>query len=293
MKRPATAIGLVLCGSLVIASQAMADRASTLYRQAIAYKNQGKLAMAVAKLKEALQERPRYAAAHRSLGIIFRRQRKTNKAIYHLEQAVKLEPQSAQAQYSLGLVYYTAGHKTKALAALDKASTLDPNNAQLLASLGAVLIRMDPERALRVLHKAVALKPQDGEMLHQLGLAYRKAAGRAARFRQKAKVEPYMKKAETYMVQATAFSDKSARLHFDLGVLYRRTDRLNKALSHYERAVELDAKLAAAWWDLGHVYGKLRRNDDAVRAYQKFIDLRGGGGSANIARKRIQALKGK
>jgi protein O-GlcNAc transferase len=287
-------ITLVLAlGCFSFASTANADRASTLYRQAIAYKKQGKIPQAIAKLKDALQERSNYAAAHRSLGILYRRLKKYPKATYHLEQAAKLEPQSAQVHYSLGLVYFRAGHRAKAAKSLNKAATLDPKNAQLLASLGAVLIRMDPEQALRVLHKAVKLKPQDGEMLHQLGLAYRKAAGRAARLRQKAKVAPYMKKAEKYMVLASAFADKSARLHFDLGVLYRRTDRLNQAISHYERAVSLDPKLASAWWDLGHVYSKVKRNDDAVKAYQKYIDLRGGSGAANIARKRIKGLKGK
>jgi len=282
---------LIITVLLLTTHPAQADEASSLYHQAMAYKKQHKYNDAIVKLKAAIVARDDYAAAHYSLGILYRKQKKNDKAIKHLERATKLEGQSGKIFYSLGLAYYAAGQKKKALTALDKAAAMEPNNDQLVASLGTLLIRFDPERALRHLHHAVKLKPQDGGHLHQLGLAYRRAAGRAFRQRKKAKGDKYMAQAEKYLVQATAFLDKNAKLHFDLGVLYRRLERTKKAVHHYERALELNPKLAAAWWDLGHMYANDKRNDDAVKAYQKYIDLKGGSKDASIARKRLKELK--
>ena len=275
------------------AAPAYADRAASYYHQAMALKNQHKIKEAIAKLKNALRERADYAAAHRSIGIIYRRQKNLPKAIFHLEKAAKLEPSSGQVFYSLGLAYNAAGHKKKALDALTKAANLSAKNARLSAGLGALMMRFDPERAIRYLKKAVALESSKAENYHQLGLAYRRAAGRAARQHKKAKVNNYLKEAEKQMLISLGMKEGNAHLHFDLGVLYRRLEKTNKAIHHYERAVALNPKLASAWWDLGHMYKNAKQNDEAVKAYQRYVDLRGGSGDARIAKKRIAEIKGK
>ena len=171
-------ITLVVIVVLGVAQSAAADKASTYYHKAMAHKQAGDRAAAIGALKSALQHRDGYAAAHRSLGILYRQAGDQNKAIFHLERATELEPKAADGHYSLGLAYHRAGHKQKALTALEKAAKLKPNDQRIVAQLGVMLIRVNPERAIPYLKRAVKLEPQSRDNLHQLGLAYRKAAGR-------------------------------------------------------------------------------------------------------------------
>lgn len=259
----------------------------------MAYKQRGQQAKAIAKLKAAIVERDDYAQAHLSLGILYRQLTKTNKAIHHLERAAKLQPSSGQALYSLGIAYNQAGRRKEALAALEKAAAVAPKNAQLVAALGALLRRSDPERALRYLQQATKLKPNEAEHWHQLGVGHRQAAVQALKQKNKALYAQHMKDAEKNLLVSLRMKEGNARLHFDLGVLYRRLGQRNKAIRHYERAVALDPKLASAYWELGHVYKQNKQPEEAVQAFQKYIDLRGGSSSAGIAKKRIEEIKGK
>ncbi|PID38010.1 MAG: hypothetical protein CSA65_04500 [Proteobacteria bacterium] len=286
------AVALALAATMLLSS-ARADRASSYYHQALALKKQRKYKAAIAKLRDALRERDDYAAAHRSLGILYRKLKKNNKAIHHLERATKLSSSSGQAFYSLGLAYYAAGYHKKALAALEKAAALSPKNAQLIATLGSLMMRSDPERALAHLKKAITLDSRNANHYHQLGLAYRRAAVRALRQKDKSKYDQHLKHAEKQMLVSLRMKESNAGLHFDLGALYRRLSKRDKAIRHYQRAVALKPTLAAAWWDLGHMLKMAKRYSDAIRALQKYVQLRAGTGSARIAEKRIQELKAK
>jgi tetratricopeptide (TPR) repeat protein len=293
VRKPHVLSVLILVATALIAPPAQADRASSHYHQAMALKKRRNYKAAIAKLKDALRARSDYAAAHRSIGILYRKLKMNNKAIHHLEKAVKLESSSGQAFYSLGLAYYTAGKRKKALAALEKAAALDPKNARLVATLGSLMMRKDPERALAYLKKAITLDSRNANHYHQLGVAYRRAAGRALRQKNKAKHDEYMTQAEKQLLVALRMKESSADLHFDLGVLYRRLGKGDKAIRHYSRAVALNPKLSAAWWDLGHAYKVKQQHAAAIKAFQKYIGLRAGTGSARIAQKRIDEIKAK
>jgi len=276
---------------LLTHTDALADRAASLYHKAMALKRTGKKAEAIKTLQMALAEREDYAAVHRSLGILYRQSGNLSQAIYHLQRALDLQPGSADVHYSLGLAYYQSGEKKKALESLEKATRLKPKDAQMAAQYGTMMIRIDPEKALRPLHRAVKLSPKNGDYLHQLGLAYRKASTQAGARRKEALYDRYLKKAEQYLLEASALKD-SASLNFDLAVLYRRKEKPFKAIEYLRRAVELDPKLKAAWWDLGHMYKKTKQDEEAVQAFEKYIQL-DGGPSAKIARQRIKELKSK
>lgn len=278
-------IGLM---SLLVAGLAQADRASTQYHKAMALKRQGKINEAIAALRQALEARDDYAAAHRSIGVLYRQRGEYGKAVMHLERAAALQPQSADVAYSLGLAYYRNGDKQKALRAIRRASSLKPNDARMRAQLGTLMVRSDPEGAIVHLKEAVRLEPKNAGHLHQLGLAYRRASTRAGK--NESKRREYLKQAQRYLEQAVALGE-TAELNFDLGVLYRRLDKPFKSIEHYRRALEMNPKMAAAWWDLGHMYAKSKQPDEAVAAYEQYLQLKGHSKDAPIAKKRIKELK--
>lgn len=253
-----------------------ADQASAHYHKGLAYKRQGKINLAIQELEKALEQREGYAAAHHSLGMLYRKKGNLTQALNHLEQAARLEPKSGLIQYSLGIAYHRAGRRGDAIVALTKAAKLSPKDHQIQAQLGVLLIRKNPKGAIPYLQAAVKAKPGEADYLHQLGLAYRRTRN--------------LKKAEHYMLKADGIQ-KSAKLSFDLGVLYRRQEKKFKAIEHYESAIRQDPKLAAAYWDLGHMYTQAKRDDEAIRAYQQYLKLKGRSKDASIARKRIRELK--
>ncbi len=259
-------------------SAAYADEASSYYRKALAYKRQGNVDQAIDSLKKALELRENYAAAHQSLGILYRKKNKLGQAIQHLKVAARLESKSAEIQYSLGLAYLMDRRVKPALKAMRRAAALKPKDAQIQAGLGTLLIREDPKQATVHLLRAVKAKPNDHEYVQQLGLAFRKAKK--------------FKQAEKYLLKSASMKE-DASTEFNLGVLYRRMEKSAKAVTHYEEAIRLDPKMAPAFWDVAHMYTQLKRHDDAIKAYEHYLELKGHGRDAPIARKRIKELKQK
>lgn len=256
---------------------ARGDESASYYHQAMVFKQQGRVDKAIDALKAALEIRENYAAAHFSLGILYRQQKETELAMKHLERASKLDSKSAQTLYSLGLAYHQANRLDDALVVLTKAAGLAPKDDAIHAGLGALLIRKEPARAIQHLLVAVKIKPDDAEYLHQLGLAYRKAN--------------QYEQAEKYLLRSSELKP-NADTEFDLGVLYRRLEKQEKAKAHYEEALRLNPKLAAAAWDIAHIYTQLKQYDEAIQAYRTYLKLSKGGKDNAIAQKRIEELKG-
>jgi protein O-GlcNAc transferase len=271
-------IAVVMSIAVFLAGPALADEASAHYHKAMAYKQRGDVKAAIKELHDALEKREDYAAVHHSLGMLYRQQKNFMKAIYHLERAATLEPKAAQVHYSLGLAYNQAGRTEEAITTLNKAATLAPKDDQIQAALGTLLIRKDPKQAVPHLLAAVAVKPQDPEYLHQLGLAYRKSNDN--------------KNAEKYLRQSWELKE-DAGTAFDLGVLYRRLDKQDKAVESYEAAIRLDPKMAPAYWDVGQMYIQMKRSGDAIGSFETYLKLKGDSKDAEIARKRIKELRGK
>ncbi len=274
--------------TMTIGAPAWADRASAHYHDAMVFKRAGATNAAIKALKEAIGARDGYAAAHYSIGILYRKKGDHGKAVEHLEQAAKLDGNNGQIQYSLGLAYFRAGRKADALRTLARAAQLSPKDDRILAQVGVLYIRKDPIKAIEFLKKAIKAKPGKADHMHQLGLAYRKATTRMTGAAMDGKRKRYLWEAKRWLTKAAA-KKEDANLEFDLGVLYRRLEKTDKAITHYENAVRLNPRLTPAYWDLGHMYRQAKRNDEAIDAFRSY--LRHGGKDRSIANKRIKEIR--
>ena len=77
-------VGAAVFLAALPSGEALADRASAHYHQAMALKRQGKIDKAIEEMNKALKQREDYAAVHRSIGILYRNKRNFNTAVFHL-----------------------------------------------------------------------------------------------------------------------------------------------------------------------------------------------------------------
>jgi tetratricopeptide (TPR) repeat protein len=263
---------------LLVTGSSHADQASTYYHKAMAYKKDGDISNAIKSLHQAIEQREDYAAAHYSLGILYRQSKNNERAIFHLERAAQLDGKNAQILYSLGLAYQQANRQKDAIETLTKAADAKPTDDQVQSALGTMLLREDVKKAILHLEAAVKVKPNDPYYLQQLGLAYRMANNNP--------------QAEKHLTRSAALK-KDPITEFNLGVLYRRMQQQEKAVSHYEEALRLDEKMTAAYWDLANLYSQMKQYNEAIEAFNKYLELAKDSKDAPIAKKRIQELRGK
>lgn len=73
--------------------------------------------------------------------------------------------------------------------------------------------------------------------------------------------------------QALLRDDESARSWFNLGNVYRRSERYEDAVGAYRRSLELDPMREAAWNNLGETYRALGDTAAAAVAYQRAVAI--------------------
>lgn len=93
-----------------------------------AYRGKKDYGRAVEFYKRALEENPRYAYAHRGLGLTLLDMGDPEAAVSALEKAVACAPDFMAAQYDLGRAYAALYEPEKALTAFKKVVALQPNS---------------------------------------------------------------------------------------------------------------------------------------------------------------------
>ena len=171
-------LGLLVAAVLLVvaAPAAHADDAGALYKQGIAYKNQGKDDDAIASLEKAVAADPRHGMAWASLGHLYKKKKDYGRSVQAYEKATALITKDGTLWANLGMAYYRAGRADEALSALTKACRLLPRDAEVQANLGTIK-RQKGDAKGAILHLEFAVKYAPGEATYHnnLGVAYRSA----------------------------------------------------------------------------------------------------------------------
>jgi len=80
-----------------------------------------------------------------------------------------------------------------------------------------------------------------------------------------------------------AAPSENAAWHCDLGLTYRRLDRLDEAVSCYERAVTLQPDFLTAHLNLGEGLRALKRFDEAILSFARVLELQPGSAEAHCS----------
>ncbi len=89
-----------------------------------------------------------------------------------------------------------------------------------------------------------------------------------------------LERSEHELVQTLTFRPDHLPARFNLGIVYKREGKYEKAREEFRRALELSPQLAAAWYQIGVIYEEQKFWDEAQDAYLRAREI--GGDTAEI-----------
>jgi tetratricopeptide (TPR) repeat protein len=215
----------------------------------------GRLEEASQQLRELLKRRPD-AATLLKLGLLLERQRKSDEALHHLRAAAAGPlPRELKvlALKQAGHIHYRLGRYAEARQSFEAAASLAPRDPAVLQSLAEAEIKLGRmKEALELQKKAAQLRKEvrpPGALLESLGFL---SLG-----------EGRHQEAADYLEQAIAAGRDSAVIRENLGLVYYKLQKWNKALEHLQQALKYRRTPRTLVY-LGHVYKELNKTGMAI-----------------------------
>jgi tetratricopeptide (TPR) repeat protein len=280
---------LALCLPVIAPGQAATPA------QAIALEQQGKLPEAAAAWRAVTRQNPRDAAAFASLGVVLSKQQKYPEAASAYHKALALNPRLPGVQLNLGLAEFKRGNFSAAIPPFSAVLAGDPSNLQARTLLGLSYygLKRFPEAA-KHLELAVAADPDNAEMrrvLAQSCLWAKQYACAQEQFREMLQRAPDSAVVHIFMGEALDGLDRTpeaiselqtaARLaptepnvHFGLGYLYWKSQKLDDAEQEFKAELAQDATHAQAMAYLGDIEMKRGNAEGALPLLRKAVQLR-------------------
>ncbi len=166
------------------------------------------------------------ATVHLNLGAALNTEGRTDEAIYHYRKALFYMPNLAKANHNLAGVYYRQDNPYLAIIYYTKALKADPSIAETHYHIARTYFRLGKvEKALIHYKKALALKPNWAEAQADIESA------------QVRKLE--LEKTTAVLNETLQKDPNNPMLHHKLAVVYMLLDTFDKALCHWDRALQL------------------------------------------------------
>jgi protein O-GlcNAc transferase len=249
------------------------DGTEQLFREARAAVQKGDFALSEQKYLEITRQAPQDARAYHDLGLVYLREDKPQEAVGVLEKAVRLNPRLAMSQIVLGRAYYEVHQPSKARASLEEALRLKPSDPEAMLYLSQAQLALgDYEAAASNLEKLAETHPEPA-VIQALSAAYMKQtmarlslqgqfAPRSfdslmvlaldAETRGDAEKSPeYYQRALEYYRQALEAKPKATGVHYAMGNVLLRLEKLDEATQEFRKEVEVNPGDALAMWKLG------------------------------------------
>jgi len=177
----------------------------------------------------------------------FYQQGDLNRAMDEFNRALALDPENVNVHNSLGVCYGVLGAYEKALKIFRAAADLAPQDLMPVYNIGlAYLLIGDKEAALESFLAAVEKDPQAFEPVFQTGRVYFENG--------------MLKKARSYLEQATALNAASASAQRYLGLCYLELKKDAPAVAALKKAVQLNPNDAPALSALGYLLDRQGEN---------------------------------
>ncbi len=193
------------------------------------------------------------------LGQAASRQQNWADASIELKRCLELNPNFDQAMTGLARSLFNQGDMAGAKSWVEKALQYNPQNYRAWYDLGFVQSKTDKVAALSAYEKAVSIQPNFALGRRELGML---------QFQQQNYAE-----AAKHLAQAVELGLSDAKLFNFLGIAYSRTNRPQKAIESYQRALRIDPQLAEAHLNIGYAYEGLHKASLARQEYQEACRL--------------------
>jgi len=204
----------------------------------VKYDEAGDKAMALAAYKRSIELNPKNAFALNNLGQLYISMGRNEEAEAVLRKAMEIEPRSAFMPNSMGKLYSVMGKYEDAIRYFKRAIELNPGYSLAYNNLGGMYCLLGRyEEAVEVLNKAIKINPSSaGPYYYNLGVAY---SG--------------MNKPDDAIVayeKAVSLDQKDPDSHYNLAVLYYKSNRMDKAAEHFGIAAGLGRRLEPEYLSL-------------------------------------------
>lgn len=193
----------------------------------------GSLAEAKEHLRMALKEDSKFFDGYLKLAEVLTAQGDFDTALRVLAKANEIQPNDARVFFKMGMVQLAKGDKAAAMELCKKAITLDPRNVKLIMDCGnAFLEKNHIEEALYFFNMAKDQSPDFIYAYNRIGIAL----SRAGRFEE----------SEASYNHALKLDENDPGIYFNLGMMWMRQQKNDKAVEKFKQALLLDPEMKEA-----------------------------------------------
>jgi tetratricopeptide (TPR) repeat protein len=222
------------------------DRAKKLNNEGVQFYQAHNNAMAVQKLKMALELNPSCADAWYNLGLISFEQRNLPVAISMYEKAINAGPESEWYHLNLAIAYEQQGSHNEAIDHYEKAIKLKPGFAEAYNNMGVIKGSMGKtDEAIAAYRKAAELKPDYYEAIYNLGLSLMSR-------------KKYREALDSFTT-AGKINNRDPYLYFYEGSCYARMGEKEQAMDSLEKAIDKGMGGFEAIGRYSHEFDSLRK----------------------------------
>ncbi len=231
-----------------------------LLKEATAASAAGDVDVAIASVRQALDEDPEIVEAHMLLGNFLRKEDRQEESVAAYREALTRDPEHREALYSLALAYKESGRLDDALAGLERAAELDAKNGKVIWQIADVHMRRQRfEEAETELLRALELDLDRPRFLLKLGECY---------------VEmERLDDARRHLEEALDVKPDLATAQFTLGLVHEESGRVPEAIAAYRAEVEHNDEAYRAAFNLAKLLQQGRRPREALELFRKAVEI--------------------
>lgn len=210
---------------------------------ALAYKDQGKLELAVKHLRESIRLDPYQPVVHNNLGNVLREMARPADAVKAYERALRLDGEFSQCWSNLSAALNEADRRRAARRAAERALQLEPTLAQAHNNLGDIcLAEAKYEEAIACYQRATELNPKYAAALINLARTQRdmdRPGDAVETLERVLQIEP-----------------NNPEAHHAMGVLQEQLGNPENAARSFQSAIEVAPGMAIAHYYLAQIRGR-------------------------------------
>lgn len=230
--------------------------------------HRGKVAEAIAALKEIMAERKNFDLAYSYLATIYKQEGRVVDAIKVLRQGLENNPQSYSIISTFGILLAEAGLYDEAISVLEVGINLWDYDPEMWNYLGmAYWGKGDYKKAFEAYQKALALDHDYPLVFNNLGSLH------LSLFIRDNKAED-INKAFDYFKQAIALDPELVSAYNGLGGAYKKVGKLKEAIACWQKAVELNPNYDFPLYNLGITYLELGDKKAALNYLQRYLAVK-------------------
>lgn len=222
------------------------------------------------------------------------------KAIRLIRIFLEIHDLSPDLNYNLANFYRMNNDLGKAIKYAWRVTELKKNFRDAYDLVGNIFFRLeDYENAIVAYQKVIDIGPKDAMGYYNLGCVYSamedldnaEESWKNAIGREKVKKVKKEKALEDELTRTvTVFkASVSAKAHDGLGRLYLQRNQSEKALEHFEKAVEIEPGKPELYYEIGKIYLKQKNTKKAIYSFERYLYL--GGKEEKKAKEILESIK--